>query len=162
MVPVPVLVADEAYAIDAVDHVIVVTWRGPCTGARLIELVRVMEAVHARTRRGILVLIVIAATTPVPGAAERELLKSQFEYMRGRIAAVACVLEHKGVLATVSRTVITTIASLAQQPFDLRLFVRADHAMVWLTSTFGDCPEMPRLVAAHARCTDAMDGTTVE
>jgi hypothetical protein len=158
MLAMPHLVADEAYAVDVVDHVVVTTWRGVCTTARLTELVSVMEAVHARTGRRLLVLNVIAATTPVPGSVERELLKSQFDQMRGRIEAVVCVLEHQGALATLSRAVLTTVVTLAGRPFDLKMFVSTQHAMVWLTTSFSDCPQIPRLVDALARCNRAMEG----
>jgi hypothetical protein len=86
----------------------------------------------------------------MPGPAARETLREHFEQVRGRLAAMAVVLEKSGIEGALSRTVLTTVVTLSRRPFTLKVFSDRRDASVWLASQ-GAAPSAVEAMAAMRR-----------
>jgi hypothetical protein len=82
-----------------------------------------LDTLSRRHPGGIHVLNVITEATGMPDHHARELLRLQFETMRGRVLALAIVLEKRGVLASLSRAVLSTVLVLSRRPFPMKIHV---------------------------------------
>jgi hypothetical protein len=137
---------DQAYVtIDLADTLIAV-WQGDPTSARVTALADEMRDLGQAYRSRIFLYNVITAATAMPSAEARDVLRMQFERMRGQLGAAAIVLEKLGIEGTLSRTVISTVLTISQRPFPLRVFPTRRDAANWLVSQ-GCRPEAAQILA---------------
>jgi len=123
---------DDDYAFDRVDDTLVTVWRGDPIRVRLEHMVEQLVRIHERHPRGAFLYSVVLPTAGMPNAETRELMREQFQAMRNRLRAAAIVLEKRGVEGALSRTILSTLATLTRQPFALRTFAERGQGAAWL------------------------------
>jgi hypothetical protein len=107
------------YAQATLQSAFVVVWAGDPTAEVLGEFGAGLETFVERQGTRAAVLNVITARAGMPDKEARELLRVQFEGMRGRIAMVVMAIEHRGIMGTMSRAVLSTLLTLAHRPFPM-------------------------------------------
>jgi hypothetical protein len=130
----------RAFAHASLQNTLITVWLGDPTVAELEILGRELDLLAKRHVKGIHLLNVITPSTGMPDSPARELLKRQFEAMRGRLLSAAIVIEHRGIVATLSRTVISTLMTLSKKPFELNIQSDRAHAADWLSTSEGVPP----------------------
>jgi hypothetical protein len=83
---------------------------------------------------GLYVLNVITEQTGMPDNAARNYMGEQFATMRGRIKAMAVVLEKRGVMGTLSRAILNTVATISRRPFEMGILSDRPEGANWLAS----------------------------
>ena len=126
---------DEAHATSGIQSTLVAVWRGDPTPHRVRDLADQMRAIAERSSGRVYLLNVITASTPVPSAAARAALQREWAAMRGTLMAAAIVLEKGGIEGTLSRAVLSTIATATRQPFPMRVFASRRDAATWLVGS---------------------------
>jgi len=139
---------DEAYATSGVQDALVAVWCGEPTAERLVALADQMRLLAARSGGRVFLFNVITTTTPVPTTEARAVLQEQFESMRGQLIAAAIVLEKSGLHGSLSRTVLSTLATVTKRPFPMRIFSVRRDAAHWLRTS--GCAASPQTLAALA------------
>jgi hypothetical protein len=127
-------------------NALVAVWLGEPDPHHLSEAVAGMEKLHLQFPGRVLMLNVIGETAGMPNAATREALRGQFEQMRGKLAAAAVVIEHRGVLHSLSRAIVTSLVTISRQPFPLKVFGDRGLAAEWLATHRG-APDAAALTA---------------
>jgi hypothetical protein len=116
-----------------VHNTLVALWTGDPTLRQLERFWGELDGLARRQPDGIYVLNVITATTGLPDSHARQLLRLQFETMRGRVLALANVLEQSGVLAALSRTVLSKVLVLSRRPFPMTIHGDVGKGAHWLS-----------------------------
>jgi len=136
------MVEQRAFAHAVLHHVLVAVWVGDPSVDQVRKFGAELEAVAEFHPSGIYVLNVITAGVGMPDQASRELLRQQFEGMRGRMRAAAIAIEQTGITATLSRAVISTLVTLTRRPFAVSILDHRSKAAQWLS-------QYPGVVAAE-------------
>ena len=113
-------------------NTLVALWYGDCTLAVLEKFRAELELIATRNPSGIYVLNVISEETGMPDNAARKYLGEQFATMRGRIKAMAVVLEKRGIMGTLSRTILNTVATIARRPFEMSIVGDRSEGASWV------------------------------
>jgi hypothetical protein len=143
----------RAFAHASLQNTLIAVWLGDPTVPELEILGRELESLAKRHAKGIHLLNVITPSTGMPDSPARDLLKRQFESMRGRLLSAAIVIEHRGIVAMLSRTVISTLITLSKKPFELNIQSDRSDAADWLSTSEGVPP--PRRLLDIATSLDA-------
>jgi hypothetical protein len=125
---------DEAHATNAVHDTLVTVWIGEPTPPRLLAIAEQLCQVAERNDGHVFMYNVITPTTIMPSAKGRAALQEQFAVMRGRLSALAIVLEKTGIQGQLARTVLSSIISVARRPFPMRVFGAGAEAATWLVA----------------------------
>ena len=126
------MLSDTDYAISGAADTLVAVWQGDPSADRVNVLGNQLRA-WAKCNAGRVYLYnVITSTTGMPSASARAALQTQFESMRGQLLGCAIVLEKTGVEGTLARAVLTTLITVTQQPFPMRVFSLRRDALFWL------------------------------
>jgi hypothetical protein len=126
------VVTDASHGLAIQGSALVAVWLGEPDPRHLAEAVAKMEELHLQFRGRVVMFNVITSSAGMPDNRTREALRQHFEQMRGKLAAVALTIEHRGILHTLSRTIITTLVTMTRQPFPLKIFGARDEAAEWL------------------------------
>jgi hypothetical protein len=124
----------SSYVVTSVSNTLVAYWYGECTLPALEQFRGELEQVALRHPSGIYVLNVISEETGMPDNAARKYLGEQFATMRGRIKAMAVVLEKRGIMGTLSRTILNTVATIARRPFEMGIVGDRSEGASWVAS----------------------------
>lgn len=135
---------DPTAAMVAERGTLIVIWKGEPKSAALSLAAKQMLLLHRTYPREVFMLNVITEATGMPDAATRQTLQGLFEQMRGKLAAAAIALEHRGVLQNLSRAVISSLVTVTRQPFPLKVFGSRAAATQWLGAHDG-APSANRL-----------------
>lgn len=122
----------QAFASTTVQNTLLAVWWGAPDVHELARHYREIESVCGASKDGAFLLGVITPSTLIPGPAAREALRAQFERVRGRLLALAVVMEKTGIEGTLSRTVLTTLLTLSRRPFAMKIFADRRSALLWL------------------------------
>jgi hypothetical protein len=115
-----------------VGNTLVGLWFGECNLETLGSFSNELEALAAQRPQGIYILNIITDSTGVPDNATRALLQERFTAMRGRLLASAIVLEKRGIMATLSRAILTSVMTITKQPCEQVIFGDRGLAAEWL------------------------------
>jgi hypothetical protein len=115
-------------------------WTGDPSVEELQRLFNELQALWGKHAAGVYLLNVITARTGMPGAPAREALRKYFEQARGKLRACAIVLEKSEIEGALSRTILTTLVTLARRPFATKIFADRPSASLWLVSQGAEGP----------------------
>ncbi len=132
---------DQMFQLSNVHNTLVAVWAGKPTAPRLCKLVEAMQALHSQHSDGVYLYNLITARTGMPEKDARELMARQFDSMREKLIAAAVVIEHSGVIYTLSRAVIATVTTIARNPFVLKIFDDRASGAQWLSTRSGVSPQ---------------------
>lgn len=145
-------VRGQAFEVRAEANLVVLVWtRQPSLdGVRALE--RALELVGKRQPRriGFMTLIEPDAIRSSPEASVRQATAAVLKAFNTRIGAAAVVYEAKGLKATILRSIIMIINTLAGSAFPNQVHSDAAEATRWLVSSLGrDAPPdaEPRIAA---------------
>src|SRR5262245_16391363 len=113
-------------------NTLVAVWTGDPTVDQRARLKAGSDQLALNWRGGIHVLNVISEVTGMPDPPARELLRKQFESVRGRVLSLALVLEKRGILASPSRAILSTLLTLSGRPFEMVIYTSRSDAADWL------------------------------
>jgi hypothetical protein len=122
----------SSFVVTTVGNTLVAFWYGECTQPVLEKFRGELEQVALRHPGGMYVLNVISEETGMPDNAARKYLGEQFATMRGRIKAMAVVLEKRGIMGTLSRTILNTVATIARRPFEMGIVGDRSEGASWV------------------------------
>lgn len=125
------------FALGAVDGTLLAIWAGEPNADHLGLAVELMLELHRRHPGRLFMLNVITGAAGMPSEAVRARLREYFERMRGKISAAVIVNEHRGILQTLSRAVISTLITITRKPFPLKTFGDREQALIWLSEHDG-------------------------
>ncbi|HXK18026.1 MAG TPA: hypothetical protein VNG33_09495 [Polyangiaceae bacterium] len=135
----------RAFEHATLQNTLVAVWFGDPTLSEMRRFVRELQELWALHPAGIHLLNVVGERTNVPDAAVRELIRQQFESMRGRLLCMAVAMEKSGVTGTLSRAVLTTLLTMARRPFKMSIHPQRHEAANWLAQQ-PDVPSAARLL----------------
>jgi hypothetical protein len=121
-----------SYLVTTVGNTLIALWFGECTLLPLQKFRADLEQLAIRHPGGIYVLNVITEETGMPDNAARKYLGEQFATMRGRIKGLAVVLEKRGIMGTLSRTILNTVATIARRPFEMSIVGDRSEGASWV------------------------------
>ncbi len=129
-----------AYASAQLNNTLAVVWTGDPSVAEVQRLFFELQALWAKHEAGACLLNVITAQTGMPDAPAREALRNYFAQARGKLRACAIVLEKSDIEGALSRTILTTLVTLARRPFVTKIFADRPSAALWLIAQGADYP----------------------
>ena len=116
------------------ESTLVAVWTGDPTLEQMALFGKELEQLAARHPAGIHLFCVVGDATAMPNAAVRELLRQQFETMRGRLLCVAAAMEKSGIAGTLSRAVLSTLLTITRRPFKMTVHMNRRDAAAWRAS----------------------------
>lgn len=125
------------FALGAIDGTLLAVWAGEPNADHLGLAVDLMLELYRRHPGRLFMLNVITGSAGMPSEAVRARLREYFERMRGKIGAAAIVNEHRGILQSLSRAVISTLVTITRKPFPLKTFGDRGQALLWLAEHEG-------------------------
>lgn len=131
------LVVDAGYALGIEQGTLLAVWAGEPDAGQLGRAVEHMLELHRRYPAGVLMFNLIRSTAGMPSEGVRAHLRDYFERMRGKLSAAAVVVEHRGILQSLSRAVISTLVTITRKPFPLKTFGDRQQAAQWLAEQPG-------------------------
>jgi hypothetical protein len=129
-----------AYASAQLNNALAVVWTGDPSVVEVQRLFQELQVLWNKQEAGVYLLNVITVQTGMPSAPARDALRNYFEQARGKLRACAIVLEKSDIEGALSRTILTTLVTLARRPFVTKIFADRRSAALWLVTQGADYP----------------------
>jgi hypothetical protein len=120
------------FAQSLLKNTLVCVWAGDPTPENMEHFGRELEQLSARYPSGIMMFSVVGDSCGMPSAAAREVMKRQFESMRGRLLYATVAFEKTGIGGALSRAILSTLLTITRRPFEMSIHFSREDAARWL------------------------------